>query len=113
MRNGIHSSKTHSSKPDADDDAAMYYPYQINNDLDNDSVVPDPSGQAKATFAVFLAVSIACMAAAVATGSYAAWLSRQQAARQALTDVSDILKSCQSRMQQLEAQVERLPGRGL
>ncbi len=60
-------------------------------------------------FFVLLTVSISCAAASVATGSYAVWLARQQAARQALTDVNDILRSCQSRMSELESVLQRLP----
>ena len=90
------------------DDAAVDYPF--NSDADVPLVVNDARGT-RATMLVFMAVSIACTTAAVATGSYAIWLSRHQAARQALIDVDDILKSCQSRMQQLEADVQRLPER--
>jgi len=88
----------------------------------NDAPVEYSSGSGKAgedsadeiqktrtTLFVFMAVSIACMTAAIGTGSYALWLSRHRAARQALTDVNDLLKSCQIRMQQLEADVQRLP----
>lgn len=75
------------------------------------SNVADAGGQAKKTFFLFLAISVTCAAATLITGTYAAWLSRQQAARQALTDVNDILKSCQKRMSQLEADVQLLPNR--
>ena len=90
------------------DDAAVDYL----SGSDNEAPVPaDDVRRTRMTLLVFMAVSIACTTAAIATGSYAVWLSRHQAARQALTDVNDILKSCQSRMQQLEADVQRLPGR--
>ena len=74
-------------------------------------LVLDGARKTRVTMLVFMAVSVACTTAAVATGSYAIWLSRHQAASQALIDVNDILKSCQSRMQQLEADVQRLPER--
>jgi predicted dienelactone hydrolase len=62
-------------------------------------------------FIVMLTASIACAAATAVTGGYAVWLARHQAARQALTDVNDILRSCQSRMSQLESDLQRLPDR--
>jgi cytochrome c-type biogenesis protein CcmH/NrfG len=110
MRNGSHSNKltlinssTSGHRNDTDVSAA-YSPYQPES-----TVFADESGRAQKTFFVFLAISIACAAATIGTGSYAAWLSRQQAARQTLTDVDEILKSCQSRMSQLEADLQRLP----
>ena len=90
------------------DDAAVDY---LSNSDGDTPAQTDDARRARVTLLVFMAVSIACTTAAIATGSYAVWLSRHQAARQALTDVNDILKSCQSRMQQLEADVQRLPGR--
>ncbi len=118
MRNGIRSSsfltssgqnnssgQNDSSRDDADDPAA-YYPYRPES-----AVFADETSRAQKTFFVFLGISIACAAATIGTGSYAAWLSRQQAAHQALTDVNDILRSCQSRMSQLEADLQRLPNR--
>ena len=74
-------------------------------------LIADETARAHRTFLVFLSISVTCAAATIATGTYAAWLSRHQAARQALTDVNDILKSCQSRMSQLEADLQRLPSR--
>ena len=71
---------------------------------------PDGAGLLKPSpLLILVSVSVACAAAAIVTGSYAFWLARHQAAHQALTDVNDLLKSCQSRMQQLEADVQRLP----
>ncbi len=90
------------------DDAAVDY---LSGSETEAPAPSEDSRKARATLLVFMAVSIACTTAAIATGSYAIWLSRHQAARQALTDVNDILKSCQSRMQQLEADVQRLPTR--
>lgn len=79
---------------------------------DGEVLIPmDDADRTRMTMLVLTAVSIACTTAAVATGSYAVWLSRHQATRRALTDVNDILKSCQVRMQQLEADVQRLPER--
>jgi len=90
------------------DDAAVDYQSRP----DGEVIIPmDDAERTRMTMLVLMAVSIACTTAAVATGSYAIWLSRHQAARQALTDVNDILKSCQARMQQLEADVQRLPER--
>ncbi len=114
MRNGTHfnrptlmsGSQTDSSQDDAGD-AASYHAYKPQSD----QVFADETAQVQKTFVVFLSLSIACAAATLATGSYAAWLSRHQAARQALTDVNEILKSCQSRMSQLEADLQRLPNR--
>ena len=63
------------------------------------------------TLAIMVSISAACAATAVATGAYALWLSRHQATRRALTDVDDILRSCQSRMQELEADLQRQSGR--
>ena len=93
---------------DAVDDAAVDYPFDTEIEL---PLVLDSARKTRVTMLVFMAVSVACTTAAVATGSYAIWLSRHQAARQALIDVNDILKSCQSRMKQLEADVQRLPDR--
>ena len=115
MRNGIHFNKltlidhnSRDNRSEAVDDPAAYYPYQPDGE---NGALADDRQQVKTTLVVFMAVSLACATAAVATGSYAAWLSRQQAARQALTDVNDILRSCQSRMSQLEADMQRLPNR--
>lgn len=90
------------------DDAAVDYLSGSDNEASSPT---DEARKTRVTLLVFMAVSIACTTAAIATGSYAIWLSRQQAARQVLIDVNDILKSCQSRMQQLEADVQRLPER--
>ncbi len=63
------------------------------------------------TITIMVSISAACAATAVATGAYALWLSRHQATRRTLTDVDDILRSCQSRMQELEADLQRQTGR--
>ena len=108
MRNGIRFNKLTlvESNPQNDDDPAAYFPYQ----LQSDDAAPR-SDQAKSLFLVMLTLSITCAAATVVTGSYAVWLARQQTAHQALTDVNDILRSCQSRMSQLETDLQRLPNR--
>lgn len=103
----VDSSDRRASNQDGVDDAAVDYPYEAQSEA---ASAINKTPNAHYTLLIFMAVSIACTTAAIATGSYAIWLSRQQAARQALTDVNDILKSCQSRMQQLEADVQRLPG---
>ena len=92
---------------EAADDAAADHPFEPGEA----PLMLDDTRSTHMTMLVFMAVSIACTTAAVATGSYAIWLSRHQAARQSLIDVNDILKSCQTRMQQLEAEVQRLPDR--
>ena len=113
MRNGTHFNKTLfvddgalTGRAGDTDDQVAYYPHRPDN-----AALADESSRAQRTFFVFLTISIACAAATIGSGSYAAWLSRQQAARQALTDVDDILRSCQSRMSQLEADLQRLPNR--
>lgn len=108
MRNGIHFSKLTlvDSRTQNDDDPAAYFPDQPDGDEP-----PALDSQARNLFLVMLTLSITCAAATVVTGSYAVWLARRQAARQALTDVNDILRSCQSRMSQLEIDLQRLPNR--
>ena len=58
---------------------------------------------------VFVVVSLACASAAIAAGTYAVWLTRRQTAQNALTDVRDILKTCQDRMGQMEDDLHHLP----
>ncbi len=116
MRNGLPFSKLTlvESVPGSDDDkmddnndaSAAYVPYQ------SDAKAAVPGSSENRLFIVMLTASLACAAATVVTGGYAVWLARQQAARQALTDVNDILRSCQSRMSQLETDLQRLPNRG-
>ena len=59
----------------------------------------------------FAAVSAGCAAAAIATGSYALWLSRRKMTDEALTSVRDILKTCQDRVTQMEEELSHLPSR--
>ena len=51
---------------------------------------------------LFVVVSVACATAAIAAGSYAVWLSRRKVAQEALTNVQDLLETCQDRMSQME-----------
>ena len=88
------------------DDTAIDYRHPT----DTENSVPDLS-KTNTALLTLMAVSIACTTAAIATGSYAIWLSRQTTAQKTLTDVNEILKSCQTRMQQLEADVKYLPER--
>ncbi len=91
---------------DADrDDIAVEY--LVSNSPDKVIVAPAPN-----TGILILAVtSAAFAAAAVAAGSYAWWLSRQRVAHEALTDVHDLLKTCQDRMSQMEQDLHSLPAR--
>ncbi len=111
MRNGIHFNKltlvSAGQLNSSQDDAAAHQSYEPSRD----QTLADEAAHVQKTFVVFLSLSFACAAATIVTGSYAAWLLRHQAARQALTDVNDILKSCQTRMSQLEADLQRLPNR--
>ena len=91
------------------DDPAAYFPYLSSSE--DAANATESSLTVNKTILVFLAISATCAAASIASGSYAVWLARHQAARQAITDVNDILKSCQTRMSQLEADIQRLPNR--
>ncbi len=106
MRNGTRFNKLTLVESGPDDDPAAYFP----NRPEGDTAPVQVTGESN-LFLVFLTLSITCAAAMVATGGYAVWLARQQAAHQALTDVNDILRSCQSRMSQLESDLQRLPNR--
>ena len=108
MKNGSRFSRLTlvESSPDNNDDPAAYFPYRPENETPAVT-----AGSESRLFLVLLTVSISCAAASVATGSYAVWLARQQAAHRALTDVNDILRSCHSRMSQLESDLQRLPNR--
>ena len=96
------------SRQDLLDDAAVDYPHEADN---QSAPSADRAQNARNTLLVFAAVSITCMAAALATGSYAVWLGRRQAAQKAIIDVNDLLKTCQTRMRQLEMDVQNLPSR--
>ena len=61
--------------------------------------------------ALYIGISAACAAASIAAASYAFWLTRSQATREVLTDVQDILDSCQERMQQMQHELNKVqPG---
>lgn len=108
MRNALRFSKLTlmESRPEDEEDSAAYIASQPETET-----APGADAGESRLFFVLLTVSISCAAASVATGSYAVWLARQQAARQALTDVNDILRSCHSRMSELESVLQRLPNR--
>ena len=90
----------------SEDDPAAYFP-----SLPDGEAAPAQGSEESKLFLIFLTLSITCAAATVATGGYAVWLARQQIARRTLTDVNEILRSCQSRMSQLESDLQRLPNR--
>jgi hypothetical protein len=77
--------------------------------MDDDTL--DAAQSVRSTLVVLIAVSTICMMAAIASGSYALWLAKRQGAHKALTDVNDILKTCQLRIRQLETEVQQLPER--
>lgn len=89
-----------------EDSTVDYYSSSVSEDGDVAITFPLPSTNRAL---LFIVVSAACAAAAVATGSYAIWLSRQRVARETLTNVQDILKICQDRMHQMEDDLNRLP----
>ena len=114
MKNGIHSSLNRLilvnnngfpfAGQESVDDAAVDYRHGSETEMQD-------SDNLNTTLVVLASVSLACAAAAIATGSYALWLSRQHSTQKVLTDVNEILKSCQNRMQQLEADVQHRPRR--
>jgi hypothetical protein len=55
----------------------------------------------------FAAVSAGCTAAAVATGTYAFWLSRRHMADEAMTSVHDLLETCRERVTRMEAELSQ------
>ncbi|MDQ2687300.1 MAG: hypothetical protein M3Y28_05480 [Armatimonadota bacterium] len=90
---------------DLEDSAEDYDLSSVSEDGDAAETASVPTNRAL----LFIVVSAACAAAAVAAGSYAVWLSRQRVARETLTNVQDILKTCQDRMHQMEDDLNRLP----
>jgi hypothetical protein len=58
---------------------------------------------------LFIAVSVACATAAIAAGSYAAWLSRKRFTQDAIMDVHDLLETCNQRMRQMDQDLSNLP----
>ena len=116
MKNGIQSNKLllvdgrgHAIGGETWDELAADYAC----DSDMVSAALESSRNIRSALVVLMSVSIVCTATAIASGSYAIWLSRRQAASQTLTDVNDLLKTCQTRMRQLETEVQQLPGRAL
>jgi len=84
----------------------------VATDKPGDGHEPEQSGPIEDLLhnkALFATVSIACLTAAIAAGSYALWLSRKRAAQEALTSVNDLLKTCQNRMSQIDKELKRLP----
>ena len=69
---------------------------------------PAPGRAHPSQFVVFAAVSAGCAAAAIATGSYALWLSRRKMTDEALTNVRDILQTCKDRVTQMEEELNHL-----
>ena len=61
-----------------------------------------------AQLVAFAAVSAGCAAAAVATGSYAFWLSRRRLADQALLSVHDLLQTCRDRVARMEEDLKQV-----
>jgi len=104
----VNSSGQEITHQDSVDDSSVEY---VDRSMPDNSQQSGSEQNLRTTLLVFMTVSIACTTAAIAAGSYALWLSRRQAARKVLTDVNDILITCQRRMQQLESDVMQLPGR--
>lgn len=91
---------------DVEDSAADYYTASVSEDGDAAALAPfTPAG----SILLFVTVSVACAAAAIAAGTYALWLSRHKAARETLTNVQDLLRVCQDRMHQMEDDLGRMP----
>jgi len=105
MKNGTHSSKLMMMVDNRG-------PELVISDSMDDAAV-DAAQSVRSTLVVLIAVSTVCMMAAIASGSYALWLAKRQGTHKALTDVNDILKTCQLRIRQLETEVQQLPGRSL
>jgi len=61
---------------------------------------------------VFIGVCAACAVGAVAAGSYAAWLARKRETENVILDVHDLIQSCEDRVAQIEAQINRLGSQG-
>ena len=79
--------------------------------VNNDNAVA-ANGLAHHKLITFAIVSISCTVAAIASGSYAIWLSKKQAAYDAVSDVEDILESCRARMHKLEKDVGQFSKHG-
>ncbi len=91
---------------DTEDSAVDYFSASLAQDAELAAV---PLAQTSRQALVFVLVSVACATAALAAGTYAIWLTRRQAAQNALTDVRDLLRTCHDRMVQMEDDLHRLP----
>ena len=61
---------------------------------------------------LFIGVCAACAVGAVAAGSYAAWLTKKKEAESVILDVHDLIQSCEDRVAQIEAQINRISTQG-
>jgi len=91
---------------DTEDSVADYFSASLAQDAEAAAV---PLVHTSRQALVFVLVSIACATAALASGTYAIWLTRRQAAQNALTDVRDLLQTCHDRMVQMEDDLHRMP----
>lgn len=91
---------------ETEDAAADYFTASMAQEAELAAV---PLAQMSRQALVFVLVSVACATAALASGTYAIWLTRRQAAQNALTDVRDLLRVCHDRMVQMEDDLHRLP----
>lgn len=91
---------------ETEDSAADYFSASLAQDVEMAAV---PLAHTSRQALVFVLVSVACATAALASGTYAVWLTRRQAAQSALTDVRDLLRTCHDRMVQMEDDLHRMP----
>ena len=61
---------------------------------------------------LFIGVCAACAVGAVAAGTYAAWLAKKKEAQSVILDVHDLIQSCEDRVAQIEAQINRISTQG-
>ena len=57
---------------------------------------------------LFIGVCAACAVGAIAAGGYAAWLIKKRETASVILDVHDLIQSCEDRVAQIEAQINRL-----
>lgn len=110
MRNGTQSRLTlvdgSGRKIQSDDDvSAEYESHEDESRQSSEAPVTDLLHNR----ALFVTISAACAAAAIAAASYAIWLTRQSAAQEAITSVQDLLDTCEQRMRQMEKDLNHLP----
>ncbi len=91
---------------EAEDAAADYFSASMAQEAELAAI---PLAHTSRQALVFVLVSVACATAALASGTYAIWLTRRQAAQNALTDVRDLLRTCHDHMVQMEDDLHRLP----